>query len=326
MGEGDKFQNEAGFIDKADALEESFEDTVHVPSYQSSKEEESNSPISTSLLSNRVEDNPPQETQIHVADLTWDFDDDPYSGDAPLAQALDSEQVSEVSSKRSDFFVRSEHPVDPTKFAPRDFPSFVETRRFDSNASGMSVSEFAQRAERMKWQNNKTASQETKGNRRSISNAKQPFELDQRSTLGEAKREYPLMMSLLQDSSEIESGRTSNISSSPPVPGTFFPTSSKKELVPETGPPDIEGLLSTMAEGVLLGGSSDGSSHMMITLNDEYFRGTELRISIESNGVKAHLIPPDYEVYRHLSSELPRLEQRLLARGLTVNDVSVLKP
>ena len=134
------------------------------------------------------------------------------------------------------------------------------------------------------------------------------------------------MMSLLQDPLEIESGRTSNISSSPPVPGTFFPTSSKKDLVPESGPPDMEGLLSTMAEGVLLGGSSDGSSHMMITLNDEYFRGTELRISIESTGVKAHLIPPDYEVYRHLSSELPRLEQRLLARGLTVNEVSVLKP
>ncbi|MEE2902250.1 MAG: flagellar hook-length control protein FliK [Myxococcota bacterium] len=326
MGEGDKYQNESGFIDKADALEESFEDTVHVPSYRSDKEEEAKSPASTSSLNNAVGESQPQETQIHVADLTWDFDDDPYSGDAPLAQALDSEQSAEVSSKRSDFFVRSDHPLEQTKFAQRDVPSFVETHLFDPKTSGMRVSEFAQRAERMKWKNTKTLSQGTTGNKGSTANFKQPLDPDERNTLEEAKREYPLMMSLLQDPSEIQSKGTSNISSSPPVPGTFFPTSSKKELVPESGPPDMEGLLSTMAEGVLVGGSSDGSSHMMITLNDEYFRGTELRISIESNGVKAHLIPPDYEVYRHLSSELPRLEERLLARGLTVNEVSVLKP
>ena len=121
MGEGDKFQNESGFIDKADALEESFEDTVHVPSYQSGKEEEAKSSGSTSSLNNTIGESHPQETQVHVADLTWESDDDPYSGDAPLAQALDSEQASEVSSKRSDFFVRSDHPLEQTKFAQRDF-------------------------------------------------------------------------------------------------------------------------------------------------------------------------------------------------------------
>ena len=46
---------------------------------------------------------------------------------APLAQALDSNSLS-VSSKRSDFFV-PDCPLEQTKFAQRDFPSFVETNR-----------------------------------------------------------------------------------------------------------------------------------------------------------------------------------------------------
>ena len=202
----------------------------------------------------------------------------------------------------------------------------AETHRFDPNSSGMRVSDFAQHAERLKWQNIKGETQTTGEKRGLSSRSGQLVKPQEQRPNRRAKREYPMMMSLLQDPPVTGGEQVSDVPSSPPVPGTFFPTSSKKELVPESGPPDMEGLLSTMAEGVLLGGSSDGSSHMMITLNDEYFRGTELRISMEVTGVKAHLIPPDYEVYRHLSSELPRLEQRLLARGLTVNEVSVLKP
>lgn len=326
MVKGDKFHNESGFVDEADAVEEAFEDTVHVPSYRAQQEDDSSQTRPTSPKNDTGAEQGPQETQIHVADLTWEFEEEAYSGDAPLAQALDAEPVKVSSSKRSDFFERSDSPVEKTRFTPRDFPQLAENTRYETGPSAMRVSDFAQQAERLKWQSAKHDSETSIGAKKVSSASAHSGRREELDDPKRPKREYPMMRSLLKNPPESSQSEESDISSSPPVPGTFFPTSSKKELVPEDAPPDMEGLLAKMAEGVLLGGASDGSSHMMVTLNDEYFRGTELRISFEAAGVKAHLIPPDYEIYRHLSSELPRLEQRLLARGLTVNEVSVLKP
>jgi hypothetical protein len=88
----------------------------------------------------------------------------------------------------------------------------------------------------------------------------------------------------------------------------------------------LDAMLESMAEGLLVGSDGRGGSQMQVTLRDEFFRGTELRIAVESGEVRAQLVPPDRDTYRLLSSELHRLRGMLEERGLRVGALEVVEP
>ena len=140
------------------------------------------------------------------------------------------------------------------------------------------------------------------------------------------KRAYPKMLALLTSSEAVPHGDAPIPPPRPPaVPGTFFPAKSHKEVVDDT--PDVDTLLQAMAEGLLVGGDGDsGSSQIMITLRDEFFAGTQLRVGITEGGIEATLVPPDRGTYRHLCSEIHRLESRLSRRGRRVSTLRVEDP
>ena len=141
-------------------------------------------------------------------------------------------------------------------------------------------------------------------------------------------RRYPKMLALLEDADQVPLGSEPLPEARPPpVPGTFFPTPRQPVREPAGEGPSVDDMLTAMAEGLLVGGDGQGSSEVVVTLRDEYFRGTELRVGFEEGGqVSARLLPPDRDTYRQLSSELHRLEARLLERGLRVGSLQVEEP
>lgn len=141
----------------------------------------------------------------------------------------------------------------------------------------------------------------------------------------QAPRRYPVLMGLLKNAPE---GGPRLERAGPPVPGTFFPAS-RDAPAPGTGkadPTGLDGLLSTMAEGLLIGESGDGHAEVRITLRDEFFAGTELRLVLGERGVRAELHPPDRTTYWHLSGEMHALTDRLTERGLKVESIEVCEP
>ena len=327
MSDGDKYQGEAGFVDALEPYEDSADDTVCVSAYVDPKE---------SHESEGTDEESPPKTQVvlDVSDLNWTKDDESvesYAGDAPLASPVEGRPLGreDASSRRSDFFDRGLGDNRKAFFGPQDVqPKSQGAPQFGRGHSipkGLTVSELARQAEQTrriisdprspgKFQ----AVQERVSDKHAATRAK--------ASLGEASpRSYPKMLSLLQ-SPEDAMPEPVVPEPAPPVPGTFFPTKKKHELVPDEGPPDVDGLLSAMAEGLLVGEGPDGSSQIMVTLSDEFFRGTELRVAVDTSGVTALLLPPDYEVYRHLSSQIHRLEERLRHRGLNVTKVTVQRP
>jgi hypothetical protein len=85
-------------------------------------------------------------------------------------------------------------------------------------------------------------------------------------------------------------------------------------------------MLEAMAEGLLVGSDGQGGSEMHVTLRDEFFRGTELRIAVEGGEVRAQLIPQDRDTYRLLSSEIHRLRASLEEKGLRIGVLEVVEP
>lgn len=140
-----------------------------------------------------------------------------------------------------------------------------------------------------------------------------------------APREYPVMRGLLRDPEALPEGSPDRPSS---VEARAFIRSSPPRPPPreKASRAALDGMLEQMAEGLLVGGSGDALSEMRVTLRDEFFRGTELRIAVGLEGVTARFIPPDRDTYRHLSSELPRLRSHLADRGLKVGKLEVDEP
>ena len=316
-------------MDDSVPFDESTDDTVFVPAYKSQAAPEK-----------KEASEPPQKTQvvIDVSDLSWssvDEDPDPeaYAGDAPLASATDGVNAPESSGRRSDFFDRGAGERSGGLFTPphrQVTPQELSgLGRGQNIPAGLTVSELARQAEQTRISSGSgTSEPRVPGKFQAVQArvAQKRAASRSRHTLSEpSPRKYPKMLALLQEPQEVQLALPVT-EPAPPVPGTFFPTKKKPELVPDDGPPDMDGLLSAMADGLLVGEGPDGSSQIMVTLSDEFFRGTELRVGIDSSGVTALLLPPDYEVYRHLSSEIHRLEDRLRKRGLNVTKVTVKKP
>ena len=328
MSEDDKYRGESGFVDDSVPFDESIDDTVFVPAYKSDAAPE-----------NKEASEPPQKTQvvIDVSDLSWsllDEDSSPesYVGDAPLASPSDKDALpSDGSGRRSDFFDRVGGEAHEALFMPHQRQVVPQDAsrigRGHKIPAGLTVSELARQAEQTRISSSSSeprvpgkfqAVQARVAEKRASSRPHQ-------SPPDSSPRKYPKMLALLRAPQEVQLALPVT-EPAPPVPGTFFPTKKKTNLVPDDGPPDVDGLLSAMADGLLVGEGPDGSSQIMVTLSDEFFRGTELRVAIDSSGVTALLLPPDYEVYRHLSSEIHRLEDRLRKRGLRVTKVTVQKP
>lgn len=85
-------------------------------------------------------------------------------------------------------------------------------------------------------------------------------------------------------------------------------------------------MLACMAEGLLVGSNEDGHTEVRITLRDEFFAGTELRISTASGQVTAVLVPPDRETYWLISGRIDELRTRLAERGLRIAELKVANP
>lgn len=145
-----------------------------------------------------------------------------------------------------------------------------------------------------------------------------------------ATRRYRLMRSLLKNPEKIPYG-SAPISKPkpPPVPGTFIPAGKQREK--ESGPlsaspADLDEMLATMAEGLLIGEDASGHTEVRVTLRDEFFAGTELRIKLGDGGVSALLVPPDRSTYLTLNGNIDDLRIRLEARGLRVTQIRVAEP
>jgi len=139
------------------------------------------------------------------------------------------------------------------------------------------------------------------------------------------QRHYPKMRALLADPDSVPYGTTPPTEPPPPpVPGTFFPSAPPAAERPRAA--DLDGLLLTMAEGLLIGEGPDGGTEVRVTLRDEFFAGTELRIGLGDGIITATLIPPDRTTYWALSGNVAELESRLVERGLRVQQVKVLEP
>jgi hypothetical protein len=139
-------------------------------------------------------------------------------------------------------------------------------------------------------------------------------------------RRYPKMLSLLSDAESVPLGSEPGAEPPPPpVPGTFFP-SPRAPLFERPAPADLDDLLATMAEGLLIGEAPDGGTEVRVTLRDEFFAGTELRIRVGNGEISAQLIPPDRDIYWQLNGNLDELRERLASRGLTVRELVVLEP
>jgi flagellar hook-length control protein FliK len=126
-----------------------------------------------------------------------------------------------------------------------------------------------------------------------------------------------------------------------PVPGTFFRSppaahaahaaqaqaqAQAEAQAAAQAAAGLDSMLESMAEGLLVGTDGGGASQIQVTLRDDFFRGTELRVSFDAGEVRAQLVPPDRDTYRLLSSELHRLRSSLEERGLKVGALDVVEP
>ena len=138
-------------------------------------------------------------------------------------------------------------------------------------------------------------------------------------------RLYPKMRALLADPSLVVEGSDPLPEPlPPPVPGTFIANPPPRP--PRAAAGDLDGMLSLMAEGLLIGEGPDGSTEIRISLKDEFFAGTELRIRLDDGRIAAALYPPSREVYWQLGGEAGELRARLEARGLRVQSLEVIEP
>lgn len=137
-------------------------------------------------------------------------------------------------------------------------------------------------------------------------------------------RRYPKMLALLKDTEVARRPGRIAPDLPPPVPGTFFPA--PREPMEQPEPSDLDQMLLTMAEGLLIGETPDGHTEVRVTLKDEFFAGTELRIVVAEGKVRATLAPPDRDAYWQLNASVDVLKRRLQDRGLDVDDIEILDP
>lgn len=139
-------------------------------------------------------------------------------------------------------------------------------------------------------------------------------------------RRYTLMRSLLKNPEKVPYGASKK--RPPPVPGTFIPAGKREKEPPPlpASPVDLDEMLATMAEGLLIGEDANGHTEVRVTLRDEFFAGTELRIKLGDGGVSALLVPPDRSTYLTLNGNIDDLRLRLEARGLRVTQLRVAEP
>jgi hypothetical protein len=144
------------------------------------------------------------------------------------------------------------------------------------------------------------------------------------------ERRYPKMRALLRNPDAVPLGiepRTPK-SRAAPVPGTFFPAPKQPKEPPmvPSAPADLDEMLATMAEGLLIGEDAAGNKEVRVTLRDEFFAGTELRIVVGDGKVRAVLVPPDRGTYLMLNGNIDELRMRLESRGLRVAELRVAEP
>ncbi len=138
-------------------------------------------------------------------------------------------------------------------------------------------------------------------------------------------RRYPKMLALLKNPDDVPLGNEAPAPEPmPQVPGTFFPAARPPR--PQPAPADLDGLLATMAEGLLIGETPEGHTEVRVTLKDEFFAGTELRITLGAGSLTAVLVPPDREIYWQLAGNVDALRERLTDRGLSVTEIKVADP
>lgn len=140
-------------------------------------------------------------------------------------------------------------------------------------------------------------------------------------------RRYEKMRALLKNPDRVPHGSASK-PKPPPVPGTFIPAGKREKEPPPapSSPADLDEMLATMAEGLLIGSDASGQTEVRVTLRDEFFAGTELRITLGEGGVSATLVPPDRMTYLTLNGNIDELRMRLESRGLRVSKIRVSEP
>lgn len=346
----------AGFVDDDDVAP--ADDTVFVPAYvaepaetvmaeayqtdardlaQAYLQESALVPVGNSLEPDAAAD----PVSVDVSDLGFWEDEDPstsldgWDGDAPIAVALDAPPAaippapSIPAGDPDDRFDRGGEPR-PIRagLSPRAPPL---TRRSSSTASlerraplthSFTVSELARQAEHARA----AAQAATDGgvSRRMAKQAATPVAPPEPQPAASRGRRYPKMLALLSNSARVEMGSAPiQPPKPPPVPGTFFPVA---KVPSNADRPDMDKLLAAMADGLLVGGDDNGSSQIIITLRDDFFRGTELHVSLADGSIAAKLVPPDIETYRTLDAEMDRLRGRLAERGLRVASLCVERP
>lgn len=138
-------------------------------------------------------------------------------------------------------------------------------------------------------------------------------------------RRYPKLRGLLSNPTLVPEGSDPLPEPvPPPVPGTFIPNPPPPP--PKAEPTDLDGMLALMADGLFIREGDDGATEIRVTLRDEFFAGTELRIELEDGRIKATLVPPSRDVYWQLGGEAHQLRDRLEQRGLRVAELRVLEP
>lgn len=138
-------------------------------------------------------------------------------------------------------------------------------------------------------------------------------------------RRYPLFRARLQNPELVPEGSEAIPEPlPPPVPGTFIPRPPPPP--PRTEPTELDAMLALMADGLFIREGEDGATEIRVTLRDEYFAGTELRIALEGGQIRATLVPPSREVYWQLGGEAHQLRDRLEQRGLRVSELTVVEP
>lgn len=303
---------------------------------------------------------------VDVSDLEWWGDEQvspSWDGDAPLAAPLDAPQVPppsarsaplvnavgdalEIKAKASDIFEREQWPrpmraglkprapamrppssPPPPKGAPKPSLTVADLARRAEQARASAASNYTPPSPKRRPGPSPTRPPPLPAKRsRPPQPATEPEVPVYRAPVAQAaptRRRYPKMLALLSNPGAVPYGDAPP--KPPAVPGTFFPVKPAREAKIEEAP-DVDVLLQAMAEGLFVGGDSAGSSEIMITLRDEFFQGTQLRVGITEGGIEARLIPPDRGTYRHLCAELHRLESRLESRGLKVKKLRVEEP
>jgi hypothetical protein len=255
----------------------------------------------------------PAERVVEVAEVEEADAEESYAGDGPFAAPLDQPPKKRLPPPRAASSLRG------IGFGTGAFnaPLLIQ-RKVGIPASPLSVGQAKRAAEGGAWEDSMRGSDRALVPRKPSG----PGEPDH-------GRRYPKMRALLKNPDRVPHGSEPLARPKPrAVPGTFFPAP-RKEKEPPIGsatPADLDEMLVAMAEGLLIGEDAAGHTEVRVTLRDEFFAGTELRITAGEGKVRAVLLPPDRSTYLELNGNIDELRLRLEARGLRVEELRVAEP